>query len=102
MAMYMKELGPWIRHKVRVIIVKQWKRPKTIYRNLMKLNNRLHCNFSREDIYRVANTRLGLYKQCGMQVINFLLSPEILETPSEKMNRPALINPYEYYLKVHW
>ena len=41
----------------------------------------------------VANTRLGLYKQCGMQVINFLLSPEILGTPNEKMNRPALIDP---------
>jgi group II intron reverse transcriptase/maturase len=102
MATFLKELGPWIRHKVRVIIVKQWKRHETIYRNLMMLNNRLHCNFTHEDIYMVANTRLGLYRQCGMHVINYLISPEVLGTANEKTNRPALIDPYEYYLKVHW
>ncbi len=102
MTTFMKELGPWIRHKVRVIIVKQWKRPKTIYRNLMMLNNRLHCGFTHDDIYMVANSRLGLYRKCGMHVMNYLLSPEVLGTANEKMNRPALIDPYEYYLKVHW
>ena len=30
----MKEFGEWLRHKVRVIILKQWKKPKTIIRNL--------------------------------------------------------------------
>jgi hypothetical protein len=31
------EFGPWLRHKVRVSILKQWKKPKTRYRNLRKL-----------------------------------------------------------------
>ena len=35
------DFGPWMRHKVRVVILKQWKRPKTIYRNLMRLNTKL-------------------------------------------------------------
>ena len=36
----------WLRHKVRVIIIKQWKRPKTIYKNLMKLNKIFKGGFS--------------------------------------------------------
>ena len=30
------EFSPWLRHKVRVVILKQWKKSKTIYRNLRK------------------------------------------------------------------
>lgn len=102
MSGFMKELGTWLRHKVRVIIVKQWKRPRTIYRNLMQLNNRYHCNLTPEEIYKVANTRLGRYRQCGMYVVSFLLSPKVLGTPNKATKRPALIDPYAYYLKKHW
>lgn len=35
---FLEEFGQWLRHKVRCIIIKQWKRPRTIYKNLMKLN----------------------------------------------------------------
>ena len=38
MKQYMEELGEWLRHKIRVIVMKQWKRPRTIYRNLSYLN----------------------------------------------------------------
>ncbi|HIX92836.1 MAG TPA: group II intron reverse transcriptase/maturase, partial [Firmicutes bacterium] len=38
MKTYLDEFGQWLRHKVRVVIVKQWKRPRTVYRNLMALN----------------------------------------------------------------
>ena len=38
MKMLMEEYGNQLRHKVRVIIVKQWKKPKTIYANLNKMN----------------------------------------------------------------
>lgn len=41
--------------------------------------------------------RLGLYRQCGMSVVNFLLSPEVLE--KKIGNKPALINPLKYYEK---
>ena len=41
-----------MRHKVRVVILKQWKKPKTIYRNLMRLNIKMHCNRTHEDIFR--------------------------------------------------
>ena len=95
---FLDEFGQWLRHKVRVIIIKQWKRPKTIYKNLMKLNRICKCNMSEEDISKVANSRLGWYRRCAMNVVNFLLSPKVLETGNKKKGRPALVNPLSYYL----
>ena len=95
---FLDEFGQWLRHKVRVIIIKQWKRPKTIYKNLMKLNRVCKCNMSDEDIFKVANSRLGWYRRCAMNVVNFLLSPKVLETENKKKGRPALVNPLSYYL----
>ena len=97
MKAFIAELGQWLRHKIRVIIIKQWKKPKRIYVNLQRINKRFKCNFTDEDIFKVANSRLGLYRQCGMNVINFILSPTVLAI--RKANRPGLVNPLEYYLR---
>lgn len=97
MKTFITEFGQWLRHKIRVIIIKQWKKPKRIYINLQRINKRFKCNFNEEDIYKVANSRLGLYRQCGMNVINFILSPTVLAI--RKANRPGLVNPLEYYLR---
>ena len=93
------EFGPWLRHKVRVVILKQWKKPKTVYKNLMKLNVAFRCNMTDEDIFKVANSRLGLYRRCGMNVVNFLLSQKVLSLPNKKENRPGLVDPLAYYLR---
>ena len=95
---FLDEFGQWLRHKVRVVIIKQWKRARTIYRNLMKLNRMCKCNMSDEDIFKVANSRLGWYRRCAMNVVNFLISPKLLETENKKKSRPALVNPLSYYL----
>ena len=97
MKTFITEFGQWLRHKIRVIIIKQWKIPERIYINLQRINKRFKCNFNGEDIYKVANSRLGLYRQCGMNVINFILSPTVLAI--RKANRPGLVNPLEYYLR---
>lgn len=97
MKKFIEELGQWLRHKIRCIIIKQWKKPKTIYRNLMKLNTVCRCHFSREDIYKCANTRLGWYRRSAMNVVNFILSPKVLGIKNGE--RPGLVNPLEYYLK---
>ena len=97
MKTFITEFGQWLRHKIRVIIIKQWKKPKRIYINLQRINRRFKCNFNEEDIYKVANSRLGLYRQCGMNVINFIISPKVLAI--RKANRPGLVNPLEYYLR---
>ena len=94
---FIDEFGHWLRHKIRVILFKQRKKPKRIYINLQKLNKVLPYNFSDEQIYSVANTRLGLYRQTGMRVANFLLNPEVLAIGKE--DRPGLVNPLTYYLR---
>lgn len=94
---FLDKFGQWLRHKIRCIIIKQWKKPKTIYRNLMKLNRACRCNFSEEGIYKCANTRLGWYRRSGMNITNFILSPKVLGIKKEE--RPGLVHPLNYYLK---
>lgn len=99
MKTFLIKFGEWLRHKVRVVILKQWKKPKTIYKNLQILNRIEGCNFTKEDIFKVANSRLGWYRKSSGDVVNFTLSPKRLETPNKKTKRQGLINPVEYYLR---
>ena len=94
---FIDKFGQWLRHKIRVIIIKQWKKPRKIYKNLQLLNRKLPYKFSEEQIYSVANTRFGLYKQSNGNVVNFLLNADILA--KNKGERPGLVNPLEYYLR---
>ena len=94
-----EELGPWVRHKVRVVILKQWKKPKTIYKNLMKLNAAFKCNLTDVDIRKVSGSRLGWSRRAGMRSANFLLSPKVLSLSNKQENRPGLVDPFAYYLR---
>ena len=98
MRIFINEFGQWLRHKVRVIIIKQWKKPLTIYKNLQKINKAYKCNFNEENIFKVANSRLGWYRRCGMNIINYILSPKVLAQANKKKGRPGLVNPLDYYL----
>lgn len=99
MKLFIDEFGQWLRHKVRAIIVKQWKKPRTIYRNLQMINKAYNGGFTDEEIYSVANTRLGWYRQCGKKTVNCLISADLLSKPNKKRNRPGLVNPLLYYLR---
>jgi len=92
------DFSPWMRHKVRVVILKQWKNPKTIQRNLTRLNTKLRSNLPDVEIYKAANTRLGWYRRARYNAVNFLLSPKVLSLPNKKENRPGLVDPLAYYL----
>ena len=96
MKQYMDEFGQWLRHKIRVIVLKQWKTPKTIHRNLSYLNKKYKNGFSQEEIFKVANSRLGWYRRSGMNVVNFIISKELLETKIK--DSAGLLNPLSYYL----
>lgn len=96
MKIFIEEYGQWLRHKVRVVILKQWKKPKRIYLNLQKLNRIIGCGFAHEEIFKVANSRLGWYRRSGMYVVNFAISPEILGRKTK--SRPGLVDPLQYYL----
>jgi group II intron reverse transcriptase/maturase len=93
---FIGRFGQWLRHKVRVIIIKQWKKPSRIYKNLQILNKVLKCRFSDEEIFKVANSRLGWYRRCGLYVVNYALSPKVLAIKTK--DRPGLIDPMNYYL----
>ena len=94
----MDKFGQWLRHKVRVVILKKWKKPTTIYKNLMRMNVKFKHRFSEEDIYKVANSRLGLYRRATGNVISFILNPRILSYTDKKKGITGLVNPLEYYL----
>ncbi len=94
---FMEKFGAWLRHKIRVILMKQWKLPKTIFRNLTYLNRKYNNGFNHEAIYKVANSRLGWYKRSGMNVVNFILNPKLLETKIK--DGAYLLNPLKYYLR---
>lgn len=96
MKQFVKELGEWLRHKIRVIVMKQWKRPKTIYRNLSYLNWKHKNRFSNKEIFKAANSRLGWYKRSGMNVVNFIISKDLLENRIK--DGAGLLNPLSYYL----
>ncbi|QUI22059.1 group II intron reverse transcriptase/maturase [Vallitalea pronyensis] len=93
---FIEEFGGWLRHKIRVILIKQWKKPKTIYKNLSYLNRKYNNGFNHEAIIKVANSRLGWYKRSGMNIVNFILSPKLLETKVK--DGACLLNPLQYYL----
>ena len=93
----MIEIGEWVRHKLRVIVLKQWKNPKTIYRNLMYLNNKNNNGFNHEDIFKVANSRLGWYKRSAMNVVNYIISVDLLENKIK--DGAGVLNPLSYYLR---
>lgn len=97
MKVFINEFGQWLRHKVRVVILKQWKVPSRIETNLRRLNDKLPYHFTDEQIYSVANSRLGWYRRATGWVSNFLLNADILAI--RKGDRPGLVNPLKYYLR---
>ena len=121
--------------------MKQWKRPKTIYRNLSYLNRKHQNGISHEELFNlllvglttlvlaaftlrnsflsnqlltdfitrsaaisllvnistsVANSRLGWYRRCGMNVVNYIISKDLLENRIK--DGAGLLNPLSYYL----
>lgn len=95
MKVFMDTFGQWLRHKVRVIILKQWKTPTTIYRNLQRINKSRNIGLSDEEVFKVANSRKGWYKRCAMNTVNYLLNNTILENKIK--DKPGLVSPLAYY-----
>lgn len=64
--------------------------------NLSYLNRKNRNGFSQEDIHKVANSRLGWYRRSGMNVVNFIISKDLLENRIK--DGAGLLNPLSYYL----
>ena len=102
MKRYMAEIGQWVRHRIRVIMVKQWKKPKTIFKSLRWYCTMFGFRFDDEALFKVANSRQGLYRQCNGDVINYILSPKVLGMKLKCKGNvtvyPGLVDPLAYYL----
>ena len=96
MKQFVEELGQWLRHKIRMIVMKQWKKPKTIYRNLSYLNWKNRNGYSQEDIHKVANPQGAWSTGDRMNVVNFIISKDLLENRIK--DGDGLLNPLSYYL----
>ena len=84
----LKEIDPWIRRKLRVIIWKQWKKIGKRYTSLRKLG------ISHRDAYVTANSRKGYYHVAHTRVLEQAIS-------KERLNKRGLVNSLDHYLKVH-
>ena len=96
MRQFLRNYGMWLRHKVRVVILKQWKKPRRTFLNLMKLNRISGGLVERERLLSIANARQGLYRKAAIKEISYLLSAAILSKDTK--DRPGLIDPLAYYL----
>jgi group II intron reverse transcriptase/maturase len=97
-------MGPWLRHRVRAIMLKQWKKPAKIMKSLRWYCICYNLDFSDQDLYKVAYSSRGWYARANGDVVNFILSPTVLGTALYKgkgSNKtkvyPGLINPLLYY-----
>lgn len=84
----LREIDPWVRRKLRVVIWKQWKKIKKRYTCLRKLG------ISHRDAYVTANSRRGYYHIAHTRVIETAIS-------KERLNKRGLVNSLDHYLKVH-
>ncbi len=94
---FINKFGQWLRYNVRIII-KQGKKITTNYRNLQKINQLFKFNFTDEDIFNVANSRMVWYRRCGMNEVNYILKPEVLSQSNKKKEKSGLVNSLNYYI----
>lgn len=88
MKSWMKTIGEHLRHRLRMCIWKNWKRPRTKYKNLRKLG------ISHYNAHMVANTRKGYYWVANTVILHMAIS-------NDRLKQKGLVFPLDYYLKVH-
>ncbi len=97
MKTFIEKFGEHLRTKVRVVILKAWKKRKTIHQTLCQLNRLFGFKEDTELLWRLANARAGWYAMAQYRTITKLLCKEILAKPND--DRPGLVIPEYYYEK---
>lgn len=108
MKTFIDEYGQWMRHKVRVVILKKWKNRSTILKNLLKIRRHRPAYFKNakvkqkilkfrdDEVFAQCYTRCGWYRLAGNSLVNYILHPVVLGTQVPR--RYGLIDPLNYYL----
>jgi group II intron reverse transcriptase/maturase len=80
-------IDEWMRHRIRVVIWKQWKKIRTKYKNLRKLG------ISHSGAYKVANTSKGYWRAVEGVIVKTALT-------TDRLRQAGYIFFSEYYQKV--
>lgn len=92
MKTFLKETDEHLRARTRAIIWKQWKKPKTQIKNLVK------CGFSLDNARGLAYCRRGCTFVAHSQILQKAISKERLQNQNKKLGRRGLVFALDYYL----
>ncbi|SFG55267.1 hypothetical protein SAMN02982927_03179, partial [Sporolactobacillus nakayamae] len=70
---YIQHIDQWLRRRIRQIIWKRWKKVKTRYKSLMKLN------VPKPKAWEWANTRKGYWRIACSHILHRSITNKILE-----------------------
>ncbi len=84
----MTKIGENLRHRLRMIIWKQWKLSKAKYKALRKLG------IDEKQAYEVANTSRGYYWVAKTVILHIAIS-------NKRLKQKGLVFPLDHYSKVH-
>ena len=83
----LKNTDEWMRHRIRALIWKQWKKPKTKYRNLRRLG------IDHAGAYKAANTGKGYWRSVEGVIVKTALT-------NDRLRRSGYMFFSDYYQKV--
>ena len=83
----LQKMDEWMRHRIRALIWKQWKKIKTKYKNLRKLG------ISHDGAYKTANTSKGYWRAVEGIIVNTALT-------TKRLKQSGYVFFSEYYQKV--
>lgn len=83
----LKQTDEWLRHRIRAIYWKQWKKVRTRYKRLRSIG------MEEEQVHRHANNRHGIWYCSGLQYLNYAMNNKQLR----EWGYPTFT---EFYLKI--
>ena len=92
MKTFLTSIDEWLRTRIRMIIWKQWKKPKTQENNLVK------CGYSRGEARGLANCRKGYMFVAHSKILVNAISKERLSKPNKTKERRGIVFALDYYL----
>ena len=92
MKSFLTKMDEWLRTRIRMIIWKQWKKPKTQENNLIK------CGYSRNEARGLANCRRGYMFIAHSKILQNAISKIRLSKPNKTKERRGLVFALDYYL----
>ena len=92
MKTFLAKIDSNLRTRIRMIIWKQWKKPKTQEDNLVK------CGFDRGEARGLANCRRGYMFVAHSKILQNAITKLALSKPNKKKGRRGLVFALDYYL----